>query len=317
MRKYSLHFLMESSFIIAGLILLSALIAPWLGPYTLFMGTQIMVCCILALSLDIIYGLGGLLSLAQGVFFGLGGYAAAIAIQNYNRTPIEALLLAIVIGATGALIIGSFAVRLGGPRFIVMTMIISLVIYFFAQSLRNITGGEDGIPLGRPVKLLFLGWQLSTSKPLDRYYIACGLAAVVYAFCRYLRRSSLGWAVIMAKDNPVRAELLGYNVYRLRLIAFIIAGSIAAVSGYLSCITCRHVSSLMFHWVVSANPLLWCLFGGIGTLVGSLIGASTLYLVEEIISSWIVYSEIVIGAGLVLVIIFLPQGLIGLLRFRK
>ncbi len=316
MRKYSLHFLMESSFIVAGVILLLGIIAPSFRPYTLYLGTQIMVNTIFALSFDIIYGLSGLLSLGQGVFFGLGAYATAVILHNYNGTPIEALLVAIATGAVGALIIGSVAVRLGGHRFIVVTIIFSIVIYLIAQSLRSFTGGEDGIPLD-PVKLYFFGWQSSTSNRLVNYYIASGFAAIIYAFCRYFRRSSLGWAVIMAKDNPLRAELLGYNLYRLRLTTFVIAGSIAAASGYLHCITFHHVSSLMFHWIMSANPLLWCLFGGIGTLIGSFIGTATLFTLEEILSTWIIYSEIAIGAGLVLVIIFLPRGLVGLLRLRK
>lgn len=298
-------------------------IVPSDGDMTLILSGSIYCAFgILALSLALIWGFGGILSFGQTAFFGIGGYAYAVLALNIGDTTIAALL-AILVAAAVAAAIGYFMFwgRLGDVYLGVITLVLSLILFRFINQTSGADwkigaaplGGFNGIP-STPILTSLNGDALW---PED-IYLLCVVALILsYIFCRLLLSTIFGRVVVALRENELRAELLGYDTRLYKLGIFTIAGGLAGLAGMLFA-NCVFVSPNMFSLTTSSQLLVWVIVGGLGTLAGPvlacflLMGFST-WLGTLNAGSWL-DPNLIMGLVLTLFVILLPKGILPLLE---
>lgn len=290
----------------------------WLDPFQLGILQKILIWGLFAASFDVLFGYTGLLSLGHSVYFGLGAYGAAWVIQHLAPEIALPLLGGVLIGGLAAAVIGIFAVRTGSHGFIITTAVTALIFYLLAQSRRDLTGGDDGFTL--PAMPLSLGsWGAGCADPGPAYLFVLLIVALGVLALWGLIRAPLGLALRCVRENELRAQAIGYPVVALKWLAFTISGAGAALAGALYALTNCHVSTALFHWLVSADALIWTLFGGAGTLLGPLLGTGVFFTLREALSGvWQSGYPVLVGLALLLVALFFPKGLLGaLMRLFK
>lgn len=297
-----------------SLLLLAAM--PWLiTPIHQGLLMKILIWGLFAMAFDLLFGYTGLLSLGQSAYFGLGAYGAAITVHKLASSQVDKLGFAIFAGVgaamVAALVIGFFAVRVRGHGFIIITAVTSLVFYSLAQDRDELTGGDEGLNLP-PLALQIKDWAAACTDPGPAYYFVLAGVALSFLVLRWLVRTPFGLALRAIRENEPRAEMIGYNTNRLKLIAFVISGAFSALAGSLYALTNCHVSTNLFHWLVSADALVWTLLGGAGTLIGPLLGTSLLSIARELLSAWWGYGyPILVGILIIFVVRFAPRGIVG------
>ena len=302
-----------------SIVLMLTLLAsvPWLfDGYIVGVTMQILIWGLFAASFDVLFGYVGLLSLGHSVYFALGAYGAAWLVLGTGPGVALPLLTGFGLGTAVAALIGLVAVRTGRHGVIILTAITALIAYLLAQNQSDLTGGDDGFNL--PAMPLRLGdWSAGCAVPGPAYLVVLGLVAVGVALLYGLVRAPLGAAWRATRENEAQAAALGYHTTRLKWLAFTVSGAGAALAGGLHALTDCYVSSELFHWLVSADALIWTLFGGAGTLVGPLIGTGALVAIREVLSGvWANGYPILIGVVLLVVVRYLPDGLVGLWQRR-
>ncbi len=299
-----------------ALVVLALLLAPhFLGTFQRTLLTEILIWGLFAMAFDLLYGYTGMLSFGQSTFFGVGSYAVALAILRGESGFWPALLLGLLAPTAVAVLIGIIAVRMRGHYFVIITIIFSLVFFFWALNWSWLTGGDDGLSLEVPEVPLGL-WKLSLYNPITDYYFVLTFVVVCFFLCRRLVQSPLGKALHGIRENEERARLLGYHIERLKLVAFIVAGALSGVAGALYSLTFRYANANLMHWTVSGDAVVWTLVGGAGSLVGPILGTGLLMVFTDYISSWVGNYKIAVGILIVLVVLVAPQGIVGVIRER-
>jgi branched-chain amino acid transport system permease protein len=305
----------------AVLVALAALLVavPWLipalfNPFWVSVTAEILIWSLFAASVNLLFGYVGLLSFGQALYFGFGMYGLAIGIDNLGLGFWPALALGIAAAVAMALVTGIFAVRLTWHYFAIITVVFSLIFYFLALTNKWLTGGDDGINFTLPPTFRFGSWQIGLSDPTFQYLFILAVVALCFWLMHRLIESPLGKALLAIRDNDVRASLIGLNVYRLRLIAFVLAGFLAGTSGALFALFGRYASASYMFYHVSGEAVVWTIVGGAGTLLGPIVGTAIFILVREIVSSQWEHHELIVGLVAILVVIFAPRGLVGLWR---
>jgi len=301
--------------VIGAVLSLLTLLPLLVNPFWQHLLAEIFAWGLFALAFDLLYGYAGMLSLGQSVFFGVGAYAGALAILHLEIGPWPTLLLGLAAALLLAGILGPLLVRGSGHGFIILTVVLTIIFYLLALKFRGLTGGDDGLTIVAP--LIFKGISLADSTV--NYYFALAILAAASIFAWWLVRTPLGLAFLLVRENERRAAALGYDVRMIKLIAIVISGGLAGLAGGLYLFTARFVSADLFHWMIAANPLVWTLLGGAGTLLGPLFGTAALLLAREWLSSWWSYGyPILVGILIILIACLAPQGLWGLiLRWRS
>jgi branched-chain amino acid transport system permease protein len=298
-------------------VLLLALVAvpyvlPALGAtFWVNIVTEILIWSLLAASVNLLLGYVGLLSFGQSLYFGFGMYGVALSINAWGVGFWPALAIGIVAASTMALIAGVLAVRLTWHYFAIITVVFSLIFYFAAMSMKWLTGGDDGVSFTPPPVLNFGGYTLSLTEPTVQYYVILAIVAVCFALTALLVNSPLGLSFKAIRENDRRAALIGINVYRTRLIAFVIAGALAGVSGALFALFGRYASASYMFYHVSGEAVVWAIVGGASSLLGPLFGAGALIIFRELVSNVWEHYLIAVGAITILVVMFAPRGIAG------
>lgn len=288
-----------------------ALLPTILPQFWIFFVAQIMVWIILAQSFNLLFGYTGLLSLGQSAYFTLGAYGLALLLREAGLGLPLLLVGGVLAGLIGAALIGSLAVRVQGHGFIIVTAVPTILLILFGQDQSWLTGGDNGINL-IPPKLF---GQYSFFKPLTSYYVVLPLFLLTILLVAWLIRTPLGRAFRLVKENEERASILGYNVLRLKYIAFVIAGGIAGLAGALEALITAYVAPNSASWTLSADAIIWTLVGGTGTLLGPIVGTSLLLLLREFLSDiWAYGYPLLLGIILLLIVRFAPNGIIGELK---
>lgn len=287
----------------------------WLDPFRLGFLLKVLLWGLFAASFDVLFGYAGLLSLGHSVYFGLGAYGAAwVTLAHGPHAFPLALLVGALAGGLAAAAIGALAVRTGSHGFIIVTAVSALIVFLLAQSRRDLTGGDDGLTLPA-LPLVLGGWRAGCADPGPAYLFALGIVLLGLGGLWGLVRSPLGLALRCLRENELRAQALGFNVYGLKWLAFSIAGLGAALAGALYALTNCHVSAALFSWLVSADVLIWTLFGGAGTLGGPLLGTGIFFALRELLSDlWPAGYPVLVGLALLGIARFLPRGLVGGVR---
>lgn len=315
-----------------GAILLGMLAVPlwaWAdgAPFTITLATKVAILALAGVGLNIALGLGGLVSLGHAVFFGLGGYAMGIlashaqsfvplaeapfVIEGTKSMPVI-WLVAVVVSALAALLIGLLCLRTSGVYFIMITLAFGQMFYYFAISWPRY-GGEDGLSIY--VRNSFPG--LNTLDPIQFFGICfAALAAALWLHGRLIA-SPFGLALNAARQSPARVETIGLSPFRLRLTAFVISGAITGLAGALFADLNRFVSPTMFSWQLSGEIIIFIILGGIGRLYGPVVGAALFVTLEHVLGGLSEFWQVYLGALLLVVVLVARGGLIGLVAGRE
>ena len=237
--------------------------------------TEILIWSLLAASVNLLLGYVGLLSFGQALYFGVGMYGAALSVLHWGAGFWGGLLLGALAATVMAAIAGSVAVRLTWHYFAIITVVFSLILYFAAMSAKPITGGDDGISFSAPSVFKFGGVNLSLADPMVQFYAVLAVVAAAYAAMWLIVKSPLGLRFQAVRENDRRARLIGINVYLTRYISFVIAGTLAGVSGALFAFFGRYASASYMFYHVSGEAVVWAIVGGVGSLLGPLFGPAS------------------------------------------
>ena len=275
--------------------------------YVLGLVTRVMIFAIAALALDLLIGYGALVSFGHAAFIGLGAYAVGILASHGIGDALIALPLALIVSALFALITGIVCLRTKGVYFIMITLAFGQMAYFTASSLAPY-GGDDGLTVR--MRSTFAGLPIFAN---DRalYYICLVALLGTYLLCRSLVASRFGRVYRGARENALRMSTIGFDVYRFQLVAYVIAGMLGGLSGFLLANATEFVSPAFMSWQRSGELLIMVIFGGMGTLNGAIIGATAFLLTEEWLSGITEHWKVIFGPLLVFVAVFARGGLIG------
>jgi branched-chain amino acid transport system permease protein len=267
---------------------------------------RIMIFAIAAISLDLILGYGGMVSFGHAAYLGLGAYAVAILAYYEIYDGFLQLFVAIVGSALVALIIGAICLRTSGVYFIMITLALTQMLYFFGISLEEY-GGDDGINTDRSA---FVSW-FDLNEPLNLYYFILVALAVCTFIAHRLINSRFGMVIRGSHSNEARMQAIGFPTFRYKLLAFVISGAMCGVAGFLLANLTEFVTPEYMHWFRSGEIMIMVLVGGMGTLFGPLFGAAAYLLFEEIISDITQHWMIIFGPILIILVVFAKQGLWG------
>ena len=277
--------------------------------------TELFVWMLFAISFDLIFGYTGLLSFGQALFFGLGGYSVAIAIMRFGLNSGIGLLLSVIVPIFFACFVGYFSVKLSGIHFVIITIIFALMGSTLGETWTWLTGGADGLNfLPPPIRLgLF---QIDVMDIKSNYYLVLFFAATTYLFLRRMVHSPLGKVFISIRENEDRAQLIGYNVQRYKLLSFVIAGGLSGLAGGLYTLTLKYASAGFLHWSISGHAVVYTIVGGMGTLMGPVLGAGIVMSLEHYLVNFLQATDLVVGIVLVFMVLMAPKGLIGLIQSK-
>ena len=299
---------------VAGPAAVVALVAlPWiLARHQLSILTDLLIFGLFALSLDLIMGYTGMVSFGHAAYFGLGAYGSALLLIHWGPPVPVALLAGALLAAVIAAPVGWFSTRATGIYFAMLTLAFAQFLYTVAYKWRDLTGGSDGIA-GVPKTALFWGGP-SLAAPTAFYFLVTACVVLSLLTCRALVRSPFGRALQAIRENERRFASLGRDPRPFKVAVFVIAAFFGGLAGALFAPFRGFASPEVMFWVLSGQALMMIITGGIGTLVGPVIGAMVFILIQEILSSYTEHWMIFAGLVFVLMVIFLPGGLVGTAR---
>lgn len=287
------------------------LVAQALGqPFYVVFATRVLIYALIATSLNLLIGYGGLVSFGHAAFVGAGAYTVATLMPV---GLVSAWLLwpaALLAGALLALLVGAISLRTRGVYFIMITLAFAQMAYYLVLSLR-VLGSDDGLTLAaRPT----LGFGADLRSDATFYYAALVILLGALALGRTLFNAPLGRALQGIRDNETRMAAIGFATYRLKLLAFVIAGAAAGLGGGLLASLNGLVGPNLLHWTESGLLMIMVILGGAGRLLGGVWGAAVLLIAEELIAEHTIHWPLGVGIVLLAVVLFAPQGLAGLVR---
>lgn len=275
---------------------------------TFYLGfaTRVLIFALAATALNLALGFAGMVSFGHAAFLGVGAYVVAILADLGVRNLWLAGPIAIAVCALLAAAIGAICLRTRGVYFIMITLAFAQMLYYIAVSLKAY-GGDDGFALpGRST-----GAPVSLGNGVMFYaVVAAVLLATLIALGRLLD-ARFGHAIRGIRENETRMEALGHPVYRLKLTCFVISGALTGLAGVLLANQNVYVSPALMHWQLSGLLLVMVIVGGTGHLYGGLIGALVILSLEEFLSGYTIYWKLGLGAAVIAVVLFAPQGVAG------
>jgi branched-chain amino acid transport system permease protein len=283
---------------------------PFMSKYYLLLAFDALLFGAVAMSLDLLMGYTGLVSFGHAAFFGLGAYSTAVLLERGVRSLWPCLALAVLVVGLYALVVAYFATTRRGIYFALLTLIFAEVVYTFFRYTQAF-GGSDGIQ-GLPAVELVPGVAIDT--PLRIYYVVVVYLALAYVACRVLVDSHFGRVLVAIRENEGRARFLGYRVERYKMGICVISALLTGLAGALYPGRAAYATPDLMHWSISGEFLIMVMIGGIGTLVGPIIGGAFFVVLQEKVSSYVQWYFMVIGLVLILIVLFMPKGLLGLRR---
>ncbi len=295
--------------VVASLALL-AYIVPHSGSFVVLLATRTMAFAILAMSVDILLGFTGLSSMGQAAYFGVGAYLTAVLATKFHFGMgwdfWLVVVLGMLLGAALAALFGLFAIRAGGVYFLMITLALGQCVWGLAYRWNSLTGGDNGINLsGRP------NFGLDLGNDVTFFYLVLAFFAASMLTMYVLVRSPFGRSLAGIRERELRMQILGYNTWLHKYLAFIIAGGFGGLAGVLWAHTNGHVSPETVVLTTSVDSLLMVVLGGAGTLVGATIGTAIVFGLREYLSTLVPWWQYALGGVYVLTILYLPMGLMG------
>ncbi|MDP2133656.1 MAG: branched-chain amino acid ABC transporter permease [Sulfuritalea sp.] len=283
--------------------------------------TKVLIMAIFAMSLDLLVGYTGLVSFGHAAYFGLAGYALALLAPKYETVSLWWTLPAAVgVCALFALITGLLVLRTRGIYLIMVTLAFAQMLYFVFHDTK-LGGGSDGIYIyAKPT----MQWGESVLVNLEKleqfYWLVLFFMAATYLLLHRVLGSSFGRALLGIKVNEHRMRALGFPVFRYQLASFTLSGALAGLAGYLAAVQYGFVNPEILSWHQSGAVLMMVILGGMGSLYGAVIGSFAFILLQEVLSNqawfgaWAKHWQLAMGVLIMLVALYLPQGLAGLMQ---
>jgi branched-chain amino acid transport system permease protein len=280
--------------------------------FYLRLATEALILSGLALSIDILLGFTGLLSLGQALFFGVGAYVSALVLRE---VPSFWLALGAASGASlvAGVVGGLIANRVRGVYFALITFGMAQIVAKIIYNTRSL-GASDGL-IGIPVVEIPLGFvTLSAGNPLEFFLVVLGGITLIYAGMSYVLSTPFGRVMIALKANEKRVPYLGYSTWAPRMVAYVLAAVIAGTVGGLYPMLRGFVSPELMFFSASGDALIMVIIGGSGTLVGAIWGAILLVAFKSVVGSWTEHHLIIVGIMFMAAVLFMKRGLIGLVK---
>jgi len=309
------HITLPRSILLAAVALLA--LFPLIGTtFYIQLGAKIMIMAIFALSLDLLVGHTGLVSFGHAAYFGVAAFLLALISPKYEAANFWLTLpAAMAAAALVALVIGFFVVRTAGVYFIMVTLAFAQMLYAIFHD-TQIAGGSDGIYIYVRPELTIAGFKpLDLESPVQFFYLVQVMLILVYAFLSRLLHAPFGRALAGIRVNEQRMRSIGFAVFSYKLGAFVLAGALAGLSGYLAACQFGFVNPEILAWHQSGIVLMMVILGGMGRLHGAVIGAFAYVLLQEVISAQALlgayagFWQLPMGILIVLSVLFFPQGL--------
>jgi branched-chain amino acid transport system permease protein len=296
---------MKRIMLVIALIVLATL-PFWAGnSYYIAIATQVLIFAILALGLNVLVGYAGLVTLGHAGLFGIAAYAGAVLIKDGHGHLVVALGACLVTVAVTA-VFAVLALRGTGLGFVMITVALGQIVWGIAYRWISLTNGDNGISItGRPAP-----FGLSLASPSAFFWACLVVFLITIAAMTIFVASPFGAALRGARDQPRRMTALGYNVWLTRFLAFLFSGFWSAVAGLLYLYYNEFVSPQTVALSASAEALLMVIAGGTGTLLGPIAGAALVIVMKDIASAYIERWNFVLGAIFVLIVVFMPEGLV-------
>jgi branched-chain amino acid transport system permease protein len=281
--------------------------------FVLTLFTRVLILAIGAVSLNLIMGYGGMVSFGHAAYLGVGGYAVGILAKEGIGSGLLQWPAAIGASALYALAVGALSLRTRGVYFIMITLAFAQMIYYVAIGLDRY-GGDDGLTI---YKRSEFGGLIDLNNKTVFYYLCFAILLASIYFVFRLVNSRFGLVIRGARSNERRMRAVGFPTFRYKVTCFVIAGALCGLAGALLANHTNFISPAMMHWTRSGDLIVMVVLGGLGTLFGPLIGAATFLLLEEGLSRLTEYPNLILGPVLLLVAIYLHDGIEGLLEGRR
>jgi len=297
--------------IVLALLTAAPLVLP---PFWQRFATEILIWGLLAMSSDILIGYTGMVSFGHSAFFGLGMYGGAAALLTVKP---PSLWLAVLYGLAGAglvaVFVAYFATRLRDIYFAISTLVFSQIFYVIIFTWTEVTGGENGLTFSQPQ--LHLGLWSDRFTPVTLHWFVLAVVTLSYLLVRRITQSPFGMVLQSIRENEPRTRAIGYHVERYKMVAVMLSGLFAGLAGVLYAIQNKFAAPDFVFFVVSGEVVIFNVMGGMGTLVGPFAGAAFFLLLREGLSRFLTeYYLIPLGIIFVMMVIFVPQGLLGFAR---
>ncbi len=278
---------------------------------------RIMVLATYAMGYNVLFGYTGLLSLGHAMFFAAGMYGAGLTVQYLGFGPFAAFGMGIVASLMLALLVGAVALRTTGVSFLIVTLMLAQAGFLAVLYFKEITAGDDGFVISSKLSPLELGSdKFALSHPDVRYNIALIVFGVCLLVCVVLIRSPIGRVLMAIRENEARTLMLGYDTFKYKLLALVISGVFAGISGAIYALLFSYVGSAFVEIQYSIYPMLWSLLGGIGTTLGPLVGSALMYYLIDISSGLTQSYMFVVGAVLLILVLWFRKGIVGTIRSK-
>jgi branched-chain amino acid transport system permease protein len=290
----------------AGLTVLFALLPLALSSYHLSLATEILIFALLAMSVDMLAGYAGLVSLGHGAIFGTATYVVLYWTAVLGGSPWLGLALGILAAVGLSVVFALFATRVAGVYFLLLTLALGMIVWGVCLRWTSITGGENGIRgSGRPELI---------ADPIVFYYVILAVVLILtFGVWRFIK-SPFGLSLNGIRDSASRMRSLGYNVPLHVFLAFTVSGFVAGVAGVCYALFNNFVSPSTVQLSQSVEGLLMAIIGGIGTLVGSFIGSAVIIILENVVSEYTARWPMVLGGMFIVTMLLAPEGILGTLR---
>ena len=279
--------------------------------------TEILIWGLLAMSSDILIGYTGMVSFGHSAFFGLGMYGAAAALLTVRPGN---LWLAILYGLVGAgvvaMFVAYFSTRLRDIYFSITTLVFSQIFYVIIFTWTELTGGENGLAFSQP-PFSVPGLVSARFTSITLHWFVLAVVAIAYLALRRITQSPFGMVLQSIRENEPRTRAIGYPVERYKIMAVMLSGLFAGLAGVLYAVQNRFAAPDFVFFLISGEVVIFNVMGGMGTLVGPVVGAAFFFMLREVFSRYFTqYYLIPVGIIFTLMVIFMPQGLLGFFRRR-
>jgi len=293
-------------------VILIALPAMVGNEFYVNLASQVLIYALLAMSLNILVGLGGMVSLGHAAYLGVAAYTDAWLVTNAGVDALSAAFLAIAVTTAMAALFGLLALRAAGLGFVMITLALAQILWGLGYRWADLTGGDNGIRLAsRPVP-----FGIDLASPTHFYYFALVICSLAFVCLWRLAYSPFGASLRGARDQPRRMRMLGHHVWMVRWIAFIMAGFWGSIAGLLFIYYNQFIHPHSLSLQQSAEALLMVILGGANTFLGPIVGALIITLVKNVASSYVDRWNSLLGLIFVVVVLFMPQGIVPGLKFR-
>jgi branched-chain amino acid transport system permease protein len=291
--------------LLVGFVVLATLPLWMTNPYYVNVASQILFWAVFALGLNVLVGYGGLTSLGHAGLFGVAGYAAGLLLASGQGHAV-AILAALVLTVLFSAVFAALALRAAGIGFLMISLALGQILWGLAYRWASLTNGDNGVNVaGRPAP-----FGISLEDPTAFYLATFVIFLLCLASMLAFVRSPFGASVRGTRDQPRRMSALGFNVWLIRFLAFLFSGFWTAVAGLLFVYYNQFISPQVMALQTSAEVLLMVISGGTATLAGPVVGAAIVVIMKNVVSAYVERWNMVLGIIFVLIISFMPEGLV-------